>query len=170
MISQNGWERSRLEGSLPCHWKGSFKCLVSHSIRSRICAWRCSNRSDSAELWHAEFISIISSSSECSQELHPPHGMHEDWVCLPMDHWMRRRQLILYSASISGLSDDFVNKGWHHAKHRCDFYDLDICLVCTRLGPHVLSKTLWKDRQMVMNFSHCWLQLDTNKRPKGTRS
>ena len=80
VISQNGWERSRSEGSLTCHRKGSFKCLVSHSIRSCICAWRCSNRSDSAELWHAEFISIISFSSECSQELHPPHRMHEDWV------------------------------------------------------------------------------------------
>lgn len=56
-------------------------------------------------------------------------------------------------------------RGWHNAKYRCDFYDLDICLVCTRLGPQVLSQRPWKNCQMVMNFSHCWLQLDTNKWP-----
>lgn len=59
--------------------KGKLQ-VFSHSIRFCICAWRCSNRSDAAELCHAEFISILSSSSEHSQELHPPHGMHEDWV------------------------------------------------------------------------------------------
>lgn len=52
----------------------------SHPIRFCICAWRYSKRPDYVWLWHAEFISMISSSSEYSQELHPPHGMHKDWV------------------------------------------------------------------------------------------
>lgn len=72
-----GMKQKQMKSSLPL--KGKIR-RFSHPVRFCICAWRYSKRPDYAWLWHAEFISMISSSSEYSQELHPPHGMHKDWV------------------------------------------------------------------------------------------
>lgn len=100
----------------------------------------------------------------------PPHRIHKDWVsvCQWTTGWDKDSSFFIPLPSLACVMV-LSTRGWHNAKYRCDFYDLDICLVCTRLGPQVLSQRPWKNCQMVMNFSHCWLQLDTNKWPKGTR-
>lgn len=121
-------------------------------------------------LGDAVLIRILFISFEYSQELFSSHRIHKDWVsvCQRTTGWDEDSSFFIPLRSLACLMV-LSTRGWHNAKYRCDFYDLDICLVCTRLGPQVLSQRPWKNCQMVMNFSHCWLQLDTNKWPKGTR-
>lgn len=100
----------------------------------------------------------------------PPHRIHKVWVsvCQWTTGWDEDSSFFIPLRSLACVMV-LSTRGWYNAKNRCDFYDPDICLVCTRLEPQVLSQRPWKNCQMVMNFSHCWLQLDTNKWPKGTR-
>lgn len=100
----------------------------------------------------------------------PTNRIHKDWVsvCQWTTGWDEDSSFFIPLRSLACVMI-LSTRGWHNAKYRCDFYHLDICLVCTRVGPQVLSQRPWKKCQMVMNFSHCWLQLDTNKWPKGTR-
>lgn len=93
----------------------------------------------------------------------PPCRIHKAWVstCQWTTGWDEDSSFFIPLQSLACMMV-LSTRGWHNAKYPCDFYDLDICLVCIRLGPQVLPQRSWKNCQMVMNFSHCGLQLDTN--------